>query len=310
MGRSWLPRAKGPPACGPPGRRRLRRSGRGPRLKSVAAQGLHDIVLDPDFARNRTLYFNYFAPPTGQTPGRCGPPNFSTTKSASSPWPKPGKRADRHGRSGKRQVERGWTAPGRHQVPAEGAERRIVIAPDGKLLITGSDFLFLRGGLRWRRAILPAIRICAAIFRAACCASTGMDQSARHLLLAVQLFPPPPSRMDFAILRERPSTRRPANYGSPIAACTAAIRSTSSVRAENHGRPNVSYGTQYDARRTDGRKNVPVGNGKSSMPGVEEPVYWWNPDIAPSGMMFYTGDLFPEMKEAISWLAGWKQKTW
>jgi glucose/arabinose dehydrogenase len=32
------------------------------------------------------------------------------------------------------------------------------------------------------------------------------------------------------------------------------------------------------------------------MPGVEEPIYFWFPDIAPSGMMFYTGDLFPEWK--------------
>ena len=32
------------------------------------------------------------------------------------------------------------------------------------------------------------------------------------------------------------------------------------------------------------------------MPGVEEPVYFWVPSIAPSGMTFYTGDLFPEWK--------------
>ena len=32
------------------------------------------------------------------------------------------------------------------------------------------------------------------------------------------------------------------------------------------------------------------------MPGVEEPAYFWVPDIAPSGMLFYTGDLFPEWK--------------
>ena len=37
-----------------------------PPVKSTAAQGLHDVVLDPDFARNRTLYFTYFAPPRGQ----------------------------------------------------------------------------------------------------------------------------------------------------------------------------------------------------------------------------------------------------
>ncbi len=32
------------------------------------------------------------------------------------------------------------------------------------------------------------------------------------------------------------------------------------------------------------------------MEGVEEPRYFWVPSIAPSGMMFYTGDLFPDWK--------------
>ena len=32
------------------------------------------------------------------------------------------------------------------------------------------------------------------------------------------------------------------------------------------------------------------------MKGVEEPVYFWVPDIAPSGMLFYTGDRFPAWK--------------
>ena len=39
-----------------------------------------------------------------------------------------------------------------------------------------------------------------------------------------------------------------------------------------------------------------TANGKTSMPGVEEPVYFWVPSIAPSGMAFYTGDLFPQWK--------------
>ena len=69
------------------------------------------------------------------------------------------------------------------------------------------------------------------------------------------------------------------------------------VRAgHDYGWPDVSYGRQYDARQLDGRKNVPVGNGKSSMAGVDEPIYYWDPDIGPSGMMFYTGNLFPEWK--------------
>ena len=64
----------------------------------------------------------------------------------------------------------------------------------------------------------------------------------------------------------------------------------------DYGWPDVSYGTQYDARQADGRKNVPVGTGKGAMNGVEQPLYYWVPSIAPSGMLFYTGDLFPEWK--------------
>ena len=72
------------------------------------------------------------------------------------------------------------------------------------------------------------------------------------------------------------------------------------VRAgRDYGWPDVSYGTQYDARQPDGKKNVPVGSGANRKEGVEDPIYFWVPSIAPSGMMFYTGDLFPDWK-AIS----------
>lgn len=39
-----------------------------PPVKAVAARGLHDVALDPGFARNRILYFTYFAPPRGEAP--------------------------------------------------------------------------------------------------------------------------------------------------------------------------------------------------------------------------------------------------
>ena len=33
--------------------------------------------------------------------------------------------------------------------------------------------------------------------------------------------------------------------------------------------------------------------------GMEQPVYYWDPVIAPSGMVFYTGDKFPEWRNNI-----------
>ncbi|MEO0932017.1 MAG: PQQ-dependent sugar dehydrogenase, partial [Pseudomonadota bacterium] len=49
----------------------------------------------------------------------------------------------------------------------------------------------------------------------------------------------------------------------------------------NYGWPIVSYGINY--RGSD------VGQGLARAPGFEEPVYYWDPVIAPGGMMFYDG---------------------
>lgn len=60
---------------------------------------------------------------------------------------------------------------------------------------------------------------------------------------------------------------------------------------KNYGWPVVSFGKNYDG--------TPVGSGKSKMPGMEQPIYQWTPVISPSGMAFYTGDLFPQWKGSL-----------
>jgi aldose sugar dehydrogenase len=49
----------------------------------------------------------------------------------------------------------------------------------------------------------------------------------------------------------------------------------------NYGWPVVSYGVNYNGSD--------VGSGEARAPGFEEPVYYWDPVIAPGGMMFYGG---------------------
>jgi glucose/arabinose dehydrogenase len=60
---------------------------------------------------------------------------------------------------------------------------------------------------------------------------------------------------------------------------------------KNYGWPVISHGVNYDGS--------PIGSGKSEMPGLEQPVKHWTPSIAPSGMAFYTGDLFPAWKGSL-----------
>ena len=52
----------------------------------------------------------------------------------------------------------------------------------------------------------------------------------------------------------------------------------------NYGWPEVSYGQKYSGS--------PVGTGETSAEGVTEPVYYWDPVIAPGGFTFYEGDMF------------------
>ncbi len=52
----------------------------------------------------------------------------------------------------------------------------------------------------------------------------------------------------------------------------------------NYGWPVISYGVNYDGS--------PVGDGLTAAAGMEQPVYYWDPVIAPGGMAFYTGGMF------------------
>jgi glucose/arabinose dehydrogenase len=56
---------------------------------------------------------------------------------------------------------------------------------------------------------------------------------------------------------------------------------------KNYGWPVITYGRDYSG--------LPIGEG-TAREGMEQPVYFWDPVIAPGGITFYTGDRF----------AGWK----
>jgi glucose/arabinose dehydrogenase len=55
-------------------------------------------------------------------------------------------------------------------------------------------------------------------------------------------------------------------------------------RGANYGWPVIGYGIDYSGARI---------HAATHQPGMEQPAYYWVPSIAPSGMAFYTGTLFP-----------------
>jgi glucose/arabinose dehydrogenase len=60
---------------------------------------------------------------------------------------------------------------------------------------------------------------------------------------------------------------------------------------KNYGWPTITYGLEYSGKK--------VGEGITQKEGMEQPVYYWDPVLSPSGMTFYSGDKIPEWKNNL-----------
>ena len=259
-----------------------------PGVKVVAAQGLHDVALDPKFAQNRLIYFTYFAPPPGEDPA-VWPNEFFYDRVTSKPL------AERRTKSiGAERLARARLSEDDKRledvrVLLEGVERRIVFAPDGTLYITGAD------RFRFYDTHMDGVE-----------RETADPDILRNFTGRVARINP-----DGSIPKDNPFMNEPTvlpetfSYGHRDPEGAAINPATGELwlnehgplggdeiniirPGRNYGWPNVSYGRQYSG--------APVAKGATAKEGTEQPVYFWYPDIAPSGMLFYTGDLLPDWK--------------
>ncbi len=60
---------------------------------------------------------------------------------------------------------------------------------------------------------------------------------------------------------------------------------------KNYGWPAITYGIEYGGGK--------IGSAIQQKPGLEQPVYYWDPVISPSGMTFYNSDAIPEWKNNL-----------
>ncbi len=60
---------------------------------------------------------------------------------------------------------------------------------------------------------------------------------------------------------------------------------------KNYGWPVITYGLEYSGFK--------IGDGIQQKEGMEQPVYYWDPVLSPSGMAFYKGDEIPEWKNNL-----------
>jgi glucose/arabinose dehydrogenase len=59
----------------------------------------------------------------------------------------------------------------------------------------------------------------------------------------------------------------------------------------DYGWPAIAYGVEY--------QGGPILDGVQARQGMEQPRYYWDPVIAPGGMTFYTGSLFPAWRGSL-----------
>jgi glucose/arabinose dehydrogenase len=261
-----------------------------PAVKIVAAQGLHDVVLDPGFAHNRLIYFSYFAPPPGE-PAASWPNTFFYDRVFNLSVAE-----RRRLRLGMEQVARGRLSEDQTRledvaVILQGVERRLAFAPDGTLFATGADrFRFYNGDLSGGRNSYESDLTIRKNFAGRISRiNTDGTIPKDNPFLDEPLVPPDVYAFgvrdpEGAAINPKTGELWEVEHGP------AGGDELNIIRAgRDYGWPVISYGQQY----TTGK---PVGSGRSTQQGMEQPIYFWFPDVAPSGMLFYTGDRFPEWK--------------
>jgi glucose/arabinose dehydrogenase len=231
-----------------------------PKVAARGQGGLLDVALDPRFADNRVVYLSYAEPGEGRTAGTAVA------------------RA-RLGGSGLDDVSVIY----RQQPKVEGGNHygsRIVFARDGTLFVTQGERFDYR------------------------------DQAqdlASGLGKIVRINP------DGSVPRDNPFVGRAGarpeiwSLGHRNVQSAALHPDTGQLwtvehgprggdelnhpeAGKNYGWPVIGYGVHYSGAK--------IGEG-TAKPGMEQPVYYWDPVIAPSGMAFYTADAIPGWKGSV-----------
>jgi glucose/arabinose dehydrogenase len=230
-----------------------------PEIASAGQGGLLDVALDPQFATNRLVYFSF------SEPGEGGVSGTAVAR---------GRLADNN-----RGLENVSVIYSQRPKVRSGGHfgSRLVFAPDGKLFITQGD----RQQTQFRDQVMDL--------------NTGFGKLMR--INPDGTVPPDnpyvgrsdaqPEIWSHGLRNVQGATLHPETgqlwtiEHGPL----GGDELNRPERGKNYGWPVITYGREYSGQLVLG--------GITEQAGMEQPVYYWNPIIAPGGMTFYTGTVYP-----------------
>jgi glucose/arabinose dehydrogenase len=239
-----------------------------PAVMSLGQGGLLDVALDPDFANNHMIYWSY------AEPQKDGTNNTAVAK---------GKLVD----GAQPKVENVQVIY--HQVPSLKSNlhfgSRLVFAQDGTLFVTQGERSILPGRMQaqdLKSGLGKIVRINTDGSIPKDNPFVGSKDGARPEIWSyghrnVQGAFLHPATGELWELEHGPQGGDELNIAR---------------KGKDYGWPTITYGVEYGGAHTK------IGEG-AAKPGMEQPVYYWDPVIAPGGLTYYNADLFPAWKGSV-----------
>ena len=229
-----------------------------PRVFAEGQGGLLDVALAPDFEDSRIIYFSFSEPREGGGNGT----SVARARLAES--------------DGKARLEELRVIF--RQLPPFNSNvhfgSRIVIAPDGKLFVTLGERFQMKYAQDLTRDWGKVVRI-------------NPDGSAPDDNPFVDRENARPEIWSYGHRNPQGAALHPetaelwiADHGPRGGDEVNVVR-----KGRNYGWPVINYGRHYSGQDIPERRE-----------GMEQPLYYWDPSIAPSGMAFYTADRAPQWK--------------
>jgi glucose/arabinose dehydrogenase len=238
-----------------------------PAVDARGQGGLLDVALDPAFQKNQVIYWSYAEPAEGQ-----GMNNTAVARGRLVDGPAP-------------RVENVQVIF--HQAPSLSSAAhfggRLVFGRDGTLFITMGDRSATPGRMQAQQMNSLIGKI----------ARVNPDGSVPKDNPFVGKEGVRPEIWSFGHRNVQAAALHPAT--GELWEVEHGTRGGDEVniarKGKDYGWPTIAYGIEYQGGQITG--------GIQRQDGMEQPRYYWDPNIAPSGMIFYTGKLFPAWQNSM-----------